>query len=251
MSKSPSVLKCKIGEAVDVLAADKMHAEDLRGFSYWKNHAADWKEEINLTTAFAKHIQVVFKDMDITAMMKSFNDGITVPNKVADYSTKFLSDFISVELNQPKCNFLEISECQREIRSFKALLKKRYAHLKHGLSEIEKRHVQAIEQAIDFFETTNSLNFYVKFKSAVNIYTIWFNQRLYKFELYLIHLLKKLIATGIVFDFRERLRGIMRFLFKNLDDEDTINNKIRHQLAQLFYCLKYKYHESGKYSISN
>ena len=136
------------------------------------------------------------------------------------------------------------------IAAYKEFISTREALLTSEMSDVEKRLLLLIDTAASLYEETSDCRYYVRFAQALQNYKTWLNRKIYRVELFIVHLKKLLTGSGIMMDFRAKFRTVVHFLFKNLDDYHGASNNHRYPLKSFSYCQTPNQNEFQTYKIS-
>lgn len=139
---------------------------------------------------------------------------------------------------------------RRSIENYREFRSSRHALLKKKISAVETSYFNSIDSSLAAYEATGDVLHFNFFIAALGAYKTWLFRTVNQIDLHIKRLIKRLCNSGIVVDFGKKIRSILRILFKSLDDENGVNNKISTLKSYLFYYITPNFYESTIYRNS-
>lgn len=153
-----------------------------------------------------------------TQLSESWTHYITATEITVDRSAMLstFESYINVShYSQPSSYTLEIDQFEKYYESRK---NDEY----FSLSEYEEKLINRILKSVSKYKATKKSIHYYSFKQAVHAYWLWLMNKANKTK-YFIQYLRKCQAYLGYIDIRAKIRNMMHFMFKNLDDEHVLN----------------------------
>lgn len=194
-------------------------------------------------------------DKDFGEQLQDEKDGYPVREMLKyrhDYEIKqrLISEFFKVQKQTDDFDINRDAQCHYRISIYKNLADHSWQAEPLTYSETERGYLYAIDTAIALYEESGDFRYYSRFCAALNAYTQWLHRKIHLVNLTIRHLRRIEVRKGLVIDFREKIRTIMRFLFKNLDDEHGSVNNTYQTTMRFYYWLTRNYHENKLYRTS-